>query len=235
MTDLLVICPTRGRRTQVERLLKSFTEMTTLDTTDLVFVLDDDDESYKDMDWGPANYGVLSPRDSLTGKLNRTADAHVDAYDALMFVADDHVFETPGWDDMMLRQLADMDGKGMLYPDDKRRNDVPEIIMISSNIVKVLGHFAEPSMKHYYLDNAWAELGRRTGLLKFCPDVVVEHLHYSVCAETEHDQTYVEAENAWGATDRQAYNHWVVNVMPVQVSQLRRAFNPDVSWVLGRI
>lgn len=235
MTDLLVMCPTRGRRQQCERLLKSFTETTALDTTDLVFITDGDDDSYADMDWGIANHGTLTPRDSLTGKLNRTADAHVDAYSVLMFVGDDHVFETEGWDDIMLRMLAGMGGTGMIYPDDKRRSDVPEIIMISSDIVKMLGQFAEASMKHYYLDNAWSEVGKRSGLLKWCPQAVISHLHYSVCPDTERDKTYTEAENTWGMSDLTAYNSWLVNKMPVQVAQLRRQFSPDIKWVLGRI
>jgi hypothetical protein len=236
MPDLLVICPTRGRRQQAERLLKSFTGTKKLDTTDLVFITDGDDDSYESMDWGEANSGVLTPRDSLTGKLNRTADAYTDMYDAMMFVGDDHVFETDGWDDIMLHMLADMGGTGMIYPDDKRRTDVPEMIMISSDIVKTLGCFAEPSLKHYYIDNAWSEIGKRTGLLKFCPEVVVRHLHYSVIGlGVERDQTYIEAENAWGASDMQAYQTWLTNKMPVQVSQLRRKFNPDISWLLGRV
>jgi hypothetical protein len=235
MTDLLVMVPTRGRPEKCARILKSFSETTVLTTTDILFITDGDDNSYKDMDWGEAQHGILSPREALTGKLNHTAKACTAQYDALMFAGDDHVFNTPGWDDIMLRMLADMGGTGMVYPDDKRRQDVPEIIMISSDIVEILEHFAEPSLKHYYIDNAWAELGKRSGLIQFCREAVITHHHYSVDADTDHDETYVQAERAWGESDLRAFHNWRANIMPVEVSKLRRNFNPDVSWVLGRI
>lgn len=234
-SDLLVMVPTRGRREQCERLLKSFTE-TAQESTELLFIMDGDDEStYAGMDWGKASTAVISPRYSLTGKLNRTAAEWVDEFTALMFVGDDHVFRTPGWDEIMLDQLMEMGGSGMVYPNDMRRVDVPEIIMISSDVVKVMDYFALPSVKHYYIDNAWAELGKRSGLIRYCPGAVVEHLHYSVCKDTAVDATYTEAENAWGDSDLRAFHEWRGSGMPDEVARLRRAFNLDVSWVLGKV
>lgn len=235
MNDLLVICPTRGRRDNAMRLLQSFEKNTVLNTTNLVFVTDpDDQETYEGVDWGEAQHGILDPREYLTGKLNRTVNNYIDMYDAIMFIADDHVFETVGWDDLMLRGLAQNGGTGMIYPDGVRRNDVPEIILFSTDIIKELGHFAEPTLGHYYLDNTWAELGKRSNLIHFMPEVKIPHLHYSVDEETQRDKTYSETEELLGERDRLAYNNWVMNIMPVQVSKLRRAFNPDVKWVLGR-
>ncbi len=234
MSDLLVIVPTRSRRAQCERLLKSFTE--TADDADILFVTDgDDQETYADMDWGPADHAVLDPRDSLSGKLNRTADAVIDAYDALFFVGDDHVFRTDHWDTVMLSVLEKMNGTGWLYPDDKRRSDVPEIWMTSSNVIQALGWFAPPEVRHYYCDNIIAELGNRSGLIRRVPEVIIEHLHYAVCADTERDQLYQETESAWGASDAMAFRQWRITKMPQQAALLRREFSPDVEWVLGKI
>jgi len=233
-SSLLVMVPTRGRRAQCERLLKSFEENT--DEAEITFITDDDDqETYADMDWRAAVHGMLSPRELLSGKLNRTADACADAFDALMFVADDHVFRTPHWDTIMLAMLKDMGGSGMVYPDDKRRADIPEIIMISSDIVTELGHFANPALKHYYLDNSWAELGKRAGLIRWCPEAVVEHLHYSVCPETERDAVYTETEDTLGTSDREAFYQWRADVLPVQAAILRRKFNADLRWIREKV
>ena len=226
--------PTRGRRKQCERLLESFYE-TRKTEADIVFLTDpDDQEEYKDFEHGDAFYGILEPRGSLQQKLNRGAEAYSDYYDALFYVADDHVFRTPGWDEMMLAQLNEMGGSGMVYPEAMRRSDVPEIIMISSDIVQELGHFAEPSMEHFALDNAWAELGKRSQLLRYCP-AVVEHLHYTRYPEQERDQVYADAEKLYGPHDTEAYPKWQASVMPFQVAVLRRNFNPDVHWVLGKV
>ena len=232
--SLLVMVTTRGRRPQVERLLESFEKTT--DSADVMFIMDPDDEdTYEGIDWGNALTSTLSPRGTNVEKLNRTAQAFWDDYDALMFVGNDHVFCTEHWDTIMLRKLEDMGGTGMIYPDDKRRNDIPEIIMISSDIVKAMGQFAEASFSHYYIDNAWAETGKRSGLLRYVPEVVIEHHHYSVDPGVEHDELYRYAEEWFGGPDLQAFHQWRATIMPHQISLLRRKFNPDIKWVLGRI
>jgi len=226
--------PTRNRRENCERFLKSFEETT--DSAELVFVTDgDDQDSYEGMDWGSAQHAVLSPREPTVGKVNRTADVYSGSHDALMFIGDDNTFQTPHWDTILMRVLMeDMGGTGMVYPDDKRRNDIPETIIISSDIVLTLGYFMNPGFAHYYVDNAWAELGRRTGLIRFCPQVVVNHKHYSIDSETPRDETYTYAETTWGKSDLEAWHNWRVTDMPLEVAKLRRNFNPDLKWVFSR-
>lgn len=231
--DLLVMIPTRGRRAQCERLLASFTETATC--ADLMFIADGDDDSYEGMDWGEAVCATLDPREYFSGKLNKIAAEMKDLYRVLMWVGNDHVFRTPGWDKLMLDALEDMGGSGWVYPDDKRRSDVPEIWMCSSDVVTALGWFANPRLDHYYTDNSIAELGKRTGLIRWCPQAVIEHLHYSVNPETEHDELYKFAENAFGASDLKAFHQWRADQCPMEVSVLRRQFNPDVAWVLSRV
>jgi hypothetical protein len=152
-----------------------------------------------------------------------------------MWVADDHVFRTPAWDKLMLDALEDLGGSGWVYPDDKRRNDVPEIWMCSSDVVKTLGWFANPAVEHYYLDNSIAELGKRAGLIRWCPQAVIEHLHYSVCKDTERDAVYSETEAAFGEKDLAAWQEWRASKLAHEVAVLRREFSPDVAWVLGKV
>ena len=123
----------------------------------------------------------------------------------------------------------------MVFGDTKRRNDIPEAVIITADIVKELEHFAEPSLAHYFNGNVWAELGGRANLIRYCPEVVFEHLHYQVNKSIEHDQTYASAEEAWGASDMQAFYAWQQNVMPFQVAQLRRKFSKDIEWLFSRI
>lgn len=226
--------PTRGRRAQCERLLESFTETSTC--ADIVFITDpDDQETYEGVQWGDALCGMLEPRAYLSGKLNQTAIALIDDYDVLMWCADDHVFRTRDWDKIMLAALADMGGSGWAYPDDKRRSDVPEIWMCSSDIVRTLGWFANPALQHYYLDNTTAEIGKRTGLIRYCPEVVIEHLHYSVSAETERDETYSQTEDKFGGSDLVAYQYWRENDLPAAISLVKRTFSPDIDWILSKV
>ena len=235
MTSLLVMLPIRSRPEKIPGVIKSFEETTTRDTTELLFISDGDDDSYKDTDFGGHGHAVLTPREYLIPKMNRTALSMAGDYDAIMSAQDDNIFVTPGWDDIMLKVLEGMGGTGMVYPDDKRRQDIPEIIMISTNIITGLDWFAAPFLNHYYADHVWSDLGRGAGLLRFVPEAVVEHKHYSVSADTPYDSLYHETEDKFGAADLEAYRQWHATLRPFQVSQLRRKFNPDVSWLLSKI
>jgi hypothetical protein len=199
-------------------------------------ILDEDDEAaYETVDWQDAMHGVLAPRGTLAVKLNQTAAAMAAVYPALMWCGDDHVFRTAGWDKAMLAVLEQLGGHGWVYPDTVRRRDVPEIWLSSSDVVRALGWFFPPAMGHYYGDNAVGELGKRTGLIRCCPEAVVEHLHYSVTPGAERDATYAEAEDQHGAADLAAFQEWRAGQMGNDVAVLRRQFSPDVAWVLSRV
>lgn len=234
MKSLLVMVPTRNRREQAERLLKSYEASSPADETVLLFITDDDDSSYEDMDWGSATHAVLSPRDTLVGIFNKVALAHVDDFDAIMTVGDDHLFTTPGWDKALMGALEDLGGTGWVYPDDKRRSGFPEIWAVSSDLVKFLGWFALPVVKHFYCDNAVNEIGRRTDLLRYVPEAIIEHLHYTVSPQTQRDSTYTEAEESAGAHDHAAYQAWRENHLAHVVSRVKREFSPDVKWIQER-
>lgn len=236
LQSLLVMVPTRNRREQAARLLKSFEDSEPSDETVLMFITDADDDSYEDMDWGSSLHAVLSgERMPLTAIFNEVALAHADDFDAIMTVGDDHLFSTPKWDAALLSAIDGLGGSGWSYPDDKRRSGFPEIWAVSSDIVKSLGWFALPAVKHFYCDNAVHEIGMRTSLIRYCPDVVIEHLHYSVAQDTARDDTYAEAENSSGTHDMAAYKAWRDTYLANTVSKIRREFNPDVKWILGKV
>ncbi len=235
VSDLLVIVPTRGRKANCGRLLESF-RATASDGTDICFILDPDDEAtYDGVEWGDALHAILAPRGTLADKLNQTATAMASQYSALMWTGDDHVFRSPGWDTAMLAVLAGMGGEGWVYPHTVRRQDVPEIWLASAGITAELGWFFPPFLSQYCGDNVIAELGKRSGLIRYCGEAVVEHLHYSIHPGTERDATYAEAEEAHGPADLAALHQWRAEQMPYDTARLRRKFSPDIAWVLSRV
>ena len=238
--DLLVIVPTRGRRANCERLLASFTATATC--SDLLFVTDPDDrDTYAGTDWPGAAVAELAPREYLVGKLNKVALAMAGTYKVIMWAGDDCLFHLPAeeggpaWDRALLDLLAEMGGSGWVYPDGRRRNDVPEHWACSSDVIVELGWFANPVLSHFYIDNSVAELAKRAGLIRYCPQAVVSHEHYTVTPGVEHDETNRSTEELFGGPDLAAFHQWRADVMPYEVARLRRAFSPDVSWVLSRV
>lgn len=232
--SLLVIVPTRNRRANCERMLKSFSE-TSGEDTDILFISDpDDQETYEGMDWGPALHATMDPGGSFISKLNHGWDAFSGVYDAYLAAGDSNVFITPGWDAILLKALDDL-GSGWVYPENRRRNDIPEMWLASADVTEELGWLAPPEVGMYYGDNIISDLGKRSGLLRYVPDAVIEHRHYSVFPETDYDETYRRAETTWGKRDLAAFQEWRGTRMPHQVAQLRRRFNKDIRWVLGKV
>ena len=215
----MIMVPIRGRKANCERLLKAYSD--TVESAEMCFIMDPDDiETYDGVDWGKTHPLVMDPRGMIGPKRNWAAELFVDDYDALMCAEDDIVFRTPGWDITLMAVLADMGGSGMVYPNDDRRIDIPENVLISSDIVKALGWFCEPSMQHYYIDNVWGDLGRHAGCLRLSRDVLFENFHYSL-GKSAGDATYSEAEHL-GGPDSLAYASWRSNRMDTDVETVRK-------------
>lgn len=232
--SLLVIVPTRLRAEQCTRLMESFEQ--TADDAELLFVTDDDDDSYEEMDWRGHAHIEMSPRGTTVEKLNATVVGMGAEYEHLMWTGNDHVFVTPHWDTMMLKALTELGGSGWVYPNNGRRADIPETWLVSSDVVRLLNWFAYPALNHYYIDNVIGDLGKRSGLMKYCPDVIIEHKHYQVDREVEHDALYREAEEKFADADIKTFHAWRGGMdAAVAVSRLRRTFNPDVKWLLGKV
>jgi len=226
--------PTRGRPEQCARLIESFEKTT--DDADLLFLTDADDHSYDDMDWKGHACIITDPRPTVVQKLNNAALQFIDDYDRMVWYADDNEFVTPHWDTLMQKTLDEMGGSGWVYSYDHRRTDIPETWMVSSDITRELGWFANPVLSLYYVADSIAVLGKRASLLRFCREAEVPHHHYEVDPDTKYDDTYKEHEMLFGKRDFTIYQAWASSSqVSVLVSRLRAKFNPDVKWVLGKV
>jgi hypothetical protein len=181
--ELLVICPTLWRPANVTRLEQSFRETST----------------------GRAEL-VFNRRDATcTEKVNELATSErwrdVPNY---MFVGDDHVFATPGWDIALTAPLRDR--PGITFPATDRYGH-PQVFAISASIVHALGWMMLPTQRHYYVDDAILELGARAGCITYMPDVQVPHLHWRLTGG-QPDKVYQRAER-WLDGDREAYWDWL--------------------------
>lgn len=232
--SLLVMIPTRGRPEQCKNLIESFDKNT--DNADLVFLTDADDESYKDFDWQGHACLVTDPRPTMVQKLNSAAYKFLDDYDVMAWYADDNEFVTPHWDTLMLNTLDEMGGSGWVYSWDHRRTDIPETWMVSTDIVREMGWYANPLMSMYFVADSIAIIAKRASLLRFCKEADIPHHHYEVDPNVKRDATYQSSEMLYGRNDQLTWQAWSQsNQVAALVSRLRRKFNPDVKWVVGKV
>lgn len=127
----------------------------------------------------------------------------------LASIGDDMVPVTEGWDGKL---IAACGTSGMAYPNDKRRDDIPEAIVMSSSIVRALGWMCVPGLDHWFIDAAWRDIGAGAGCLTYLPDVIVEHRHPNVPGGDRPDQTNWDA-NPKFAADMAAYQKWRLRSM----------------------
>jgi hypothetical protein len=93
-----------------------------------------------------------------------------------------------------------------VYPWDGVREDIPEAVVMSSDIVAALGWMCEPSLSHFYCDNVWADLGRGAGCLRHLRAIAVDHLS-PVTGQVKADATNRDNGRSLDA-DRDAYWAW---------------------------
>lgn len=211
MPSLLVITPSRGRPRSVARLLDSV-HATRKISTHLHVCVDEDDETLPDyrrvFDIAGREGDVLEvgTRNGLCGWTDLVAVRRAGEYDFLASFGDDMVPRTPGWDFLLTRGIADMGGTGIVYPWDGTREDIPEAPVMSSDIVTALGWMCLPGLRHWFVDDAWGELGRRAGCLRHLRAVWVEHLHPGL-GVTPFDRTNADSGESL-AEDRAVYREW---------------------------
>lgn len=230
MRDLLIISPTRGRPDSARRLIGAVAATATA-RTDLILAVDDDDPSYDEMAdtaWSRGSGPVLSgrhrftrgPRMTCPAWTNKVAMESLGLYRAFASLGDDHVPETPGWDALLLAALEDLGGTGIAYGDDCVQHEaLATAPVVSADIVATLGWFMYPLVRHVFADNVWMDLGREAGCLRYVPDAVIRHLHWSV-GTAPRDLTYMERDSLW-PQDEQAWLAWQREDMAIDAAKVR--------------
>lgn len=226
--DVLVATPSRGRPEGLRRLITGLAARSA--TTVLLAVgLDEDDpalDAYLELlypphddEVGPVVRGALievAPRMTLTAWTNRIVGEHGRRAEFVASLGDDHEPVTYGWDRLLIAAIMGLPGRvGIAYGDDTLQGEaLPTAPLMSAEIPAALGYMCPPSLAHYYVDNAWRDLGQRSGRLVYMPDVIVRHHHPAGPTGGGPrgflwDDTYEDAQRTWSTgIDHAAYQAW---------------------------
>ena len=190
---MCVVVPSRGRPENAERLAQAFRD--TGAEADLYIVIDNDDPKWNEYAKSE-NYKKL-PADNKTGgcakSLNTGAVLLLDItkyplYDYFVFMGDDHLPRTPGWDKAFIQALGT--NTGIVYGDDLLQGaNLPTAFGMSRDLVNELRGMTFPGCVHLFFDNFVKQLGLDLEYLKYLPDVIIEHMH-PVAGKAEMDEGY---------------------------------------------
>jgi hypothetical protein len=173
----MFVCPSRSRPHNVARLVDAC--RATGATAAFLVCIDDDDplrEAYEAQRL-PEGWTIrAAPRDGLSAIYNAAFRASP-ACDFYGVVADDIVPETNGWDRALI-EAAGTDG--IAWGDDGINGCAHAThLVVGGALVRDIGWLALPGLSRLYIDTAWNAIGRRRGVLRYRPDVVVRHHHFS--------------------------------------------------------
>jgi len=190
---MCVVVPSRGRPENAERLAQAFKD--TGAEADLYIVIDNDDPKWNEYAKSE-NYKKL-PADNKTGgcakSLNTGAVLLLDItkyplYDYFVFMGDDHLPRTPGWDKAFIQALGH--NTGIVYGDDLLQGaNLPTAYGMSRDLVNELRGMTFPGCIHLFFDNFVKQLGLDLEYLKYLPDVIIEHIH-PVAGKVAMDEGY---------------------------------------------
>lgn len=228
MTDLdrlLMIVPSRGRPSNVKRLMEAFDD-TREGPADMLICVDEDDPKrgeYQQLSLHANVRMEIGPRLRLGGTLNEAGLANAGQYFALGFMGDDHRPRTQGWDQKLIWALQEL-GSGIAYGNDLIQGPaLPTAVGMTSDIVATLGYMVPAGLVHLYIDSAWKALGEAMGRFTYLPDVIIEHLH-PIAGKALSDAGYEEVNApALYVTDGAVYQNWCDLGLKLVLERLRAA------------
>jgi glycosyltransferase involved in cell wall biosynthesis len=213
---MCVVVPSRGRPENAERLAQAFKDTNT--EADLYVIIDNDDPKWNEYAKSE-NYKKL-PADNKTGgcakSLNTGAVYLLDItkfplYDYFVFMGDDHIPRTQGWDKAFIQALGQ--NTGIVYGDDLLQGaNLPTAFGMSRDLVNELRGMTFPGCVHLFFDNFVKQLGLDLEYLKYLPDVIIEHLH-PVAGKAEMDEGYARVNQPkWYENDLLTLQKYLASV-----------------------
>jgi len=214
LKKIAIMCPSRERSHKIKECIDCFYDNSS-GLADLIISIDDDDshkEKYREI-VGQKGVLVEGPSMKCCPKLQWTFDNYVkDDKDIVVtgFIGDDTLCRTPRWDEKVLEEVDKMKGWGILHVNDlytKERHAIHTFM--TTNIPRAMGYFAHEGLIHVFIDNMWDTLGRKSGLMKFTPDIIFEHMH-PANGHGGLDRIYNEGNSRLAYSEGQrVYDEWI--------------------------
>tara|TARA_R110002020_G_C16318711_1_gene774588 strand:+ start:109 stop:828 length:720 start_codon:yes stop_codon:yes gene_type:complete len=198
---IALLVPTRKRVSGVKRLLESLRETTKYSNfLKVYFYVDEDDydslkflSNYVSRSKLPHVDYLIGPRIIMSDMINKLYPM-TDEF-ILFCGADDIVFKTPGWDEILIDAVEKVeDGIGLFYGDDlvttEHASDFATHPVLTRKWVEVLGYLSPPYFSCDYADTWLNDIASAVNR-KFKLPFINEHMHPTV-GKAAYDSTYAE-------------------------------------------
>lgn len=132
------------------------------------------------------------------------------------FISDDSLVRTPGWS-AALGRAAGRTGFANSADGWQSGKRMHGAVCFGGDLLRALGCWAPPGLRHSFCDDAWERLGRALENWSYVPQVMVEHRHRGN-AKAEDDETYRKAYSSFD-DDRKTFGLWLRDQFPAAVAR----------------
>lgn len=161
-------------------------------------------EGYVKVKWPKAWTIQISKQLSLAETLNWALENYPDE-ESYGFLADDTIPEPEDWRDALEYNAGYWN---VAFPDDGiHRHKLCTHHCIGGRLMRQVGFWALPGLKHNFLDNVWYLIGKNLGCLRYTPYVKFNHRHMIRDASLK-DSTYRIGMNYY-KHDEAVFREWI--------------------------
>jgi hypothetical protein len=202
------LIPSKGRPNLAKRLF----EAADFKEPGILILNTNDELEYRSLRLPEGWRRVVTQPTYLSDALNRGL-SHASGEPWYGILNDDHLPKTVGWE----RAVIEAAGlKSMAWPHDNYAKRISCHVK-GGDLVRKLGWFVCPRMKHFWLDDADELIAKEVGGV-FLENVMVSHEHVNA-GRMKPDRTYVERPS--NSADRQAFLRWKEHEWPELQERLK--------------
>lgn len=211
----MIILPTKGRPESLKRFIGAYHKT---GGTLPIWVIFNADDAYRYNDViTPDHWRRISVAagTNLGGIFDRVFKKYPnEPYYAMM--ADDVVPETYKWDVIMAEKCMP---SSIVWGWDGIQNEkIPVHPFIGGDLVRKIGWWAAPMLKHWFVDNIWKNIADSLKCGVYLPEIKMTHYHY-VNGKATMDRTYREQPDH--IMDERAYLNFMRTEFPSLVERIK--------------
>lgn len=182
----MIILPTKGRPDNLRRFIRAYNE--TSATLPIHVIFDAADAHVYNAIETPSHWKrVSAPAGTPLGGIFDLVFEKYSNEPYYGMIADDVLPETSGWD-VIMADLCQPD-KIVWGCDEIQNKSLPVHPFIGGELLRKLGWWSAPGLKHWYVDNVWKHIADVFNCGIYLPEVKMTHLHY-VNGRSSMDRTY---------------------------------------------
>ena len=195
---IAVLLPSRFRPAGLRRAYESWRAHSV--ASDIVFGFQYDDASLaENLSIAEGHPRKLFGNIGLAAKANALCEA-MPGYAGYMILNDDQVIQTAGWDRKLLDAIDDFAnerGHRVVIPhwrDGIHDQRLPQGFVTAELLAITGSYLPRGYMRHLFTDNYFMTIGQVCGILRYVPEVFIEHLHFHN-GKSPLDANYAETQN----------------------------------------